>query len=221
MNDDRILGTYIGCLFTVDYVVKNTYLGSTYDPQQFVCRLVERDLPGEERLLDANEAFFKEYIEAQVVPPASFAVKSKTSSADKLMDAELVERLSGPADKSAAMVDLDTPQLKTAADLFLELKEQKKALTDKAEAIEKQKKALSLSFIEALGSAVDGIVPLDDKRVILVRYYPCARTVVDTETLAIKYPEAFLECVQQNPCATRKFEMTIKDKARIKSAKAS
>ena len=69
LDDDRILGTYIGCLFTVDYSLNGYYLGSSANVGQFVSRFVDRDKTLEDNQLAEEETFFNTYVAENVEPP--------------------------------------------------------------------------------------------------------------------------------------------------------
>lgn len=98
LDDDRVQGTYIGCLFIVDLIVGGLYVGSAYSGEQFVARCVERDKLAEDDQLANGEEWWNTYVEPNVEPEASGIPKK---------DIEVIRTYhSGYADPSADAVDM-------------------------------------------------------------------------------------------------------------------
>lgn len=198
LADERIAGTYIGCLFTKDYEVGGVYLGSDYDERKFLVRLVERNEAAEKAVLDANEWFWQNYIEAEVPPP---------NSRNPEKDIQVVRKYTGPADKSIPAVAFDSEEFRVLADRYLDYATLQKEAQDKADEYKARKDEISLAFIEKLGPAMEGAIPYSQDEFIQIAYKPRKRTVTDMETLELKYPDAFNECVSVNPEASRVFSL--------------
>ncbi len=200
LNDNRVKGVYIGCLFTVDYTLHGMFVGSDTDVGRFVTRFIPRDPVEEGTLLKLEGEFFRGYIEAGVEPPFEN---------DPKRDADSLNEIIGPADKSAPIADLEEFNLDLIREI-LELKAQKKELDDRSEDLKKAINAKALPLIEQLGQAVKGRLRLSDNvedSYFEVCYAPRRQVTVDQELLEAKYPEAFADCVHVDPCAFRVFSV--------------
>lgn len=209
LDDDRILGTYIGCLFTVDYSLNGYYLGSSANVGQFVSRFVDRDKTLEDNQLAEEETFFNTYVAEDVEPP--FLGKP-----DK--EVAILSELIGPADRKAPVVDLDSED-EEAITGYLDLQEQKKAAEAQVSGYKEAMSSLSLPLIQRLGTAVEGRLPADKEgEYYEVKYAPRSKTSVNYDVLKNKYPEAYNECVTVDPDSTRVFSVKVKKEKKKKAA---
>lgn len=201
LNDDRVCGTYIGCVF-----------GNT--PDKFACSLVERNKSVEQDQLETEVRFWNEYVLKGNPPPFS-------GNAEK--DLRITNELIGDADKSLPEVDLDFENLEENLTVYLNLKEKRKQYEEQAKVLKNQMDMLSLDIITALGQATKGscvcpaeYAPEDGVYEFKASYAPYSKTSVDTERLKDKYPEAYDECVTVNPCDHRVFKLELKKQKKKK-----
>lgn len=200
LDDDRVQGTYIGCLFIVDLIVGGLYVGSAYSGEQFVARCVERDKLAEDDQLANGEEWWNTYVEPNVEPEASGIPKK---------DIEVIRTYhSGYADPSADAVDMthDLDML-AAANEWLTLGENRAAKQKEVDAIKERQDAISELFMLKLNDAVEGRINLPDNEFMEVKWSPRSRTNVDMETLKIRFPDAYNQCVSVNPESSRVFSI--------------
>lgn len=212
LNDDRILGTYIGCLFTYDYTVHGIYVGSDTDVGRFVCRLVERNGEEEDYGLSLNQKFYEEHIVAKVVPEMT-----GTPENNKEAIAEIV----GTANEDAPLVEIPGDMLGQIED-YLALKAKKSDIDVQSKTVKEAIDGIAIPFIALLGEAVEGRIPVPDsteEEYYEVKYAPRKTTKVDTELLALKHPDAFAECVTVDPCSSRTFTIKVKKPKPVKQPK--
>ena len=202
LNDDRICGTYIGCIY-----------GNTAD--MFACSLVERNAAVEAEQLETEVKFWTQYVEKGTPPPYS-------GNAEK--DLRITTELIGDADKSLPDVALDFDKLGENITVYLNLKEKRKQYEESAKNLKSQMDELSLDIITALGQATKGTcvcpaeyAPDDGVYDVVATYVPFSKTKVDTERLKDRYPEAFEECVTVDPCDHRVFKLDLKKQKKVKA----
>lgn len=68
LDDDRIKGTYIGCLFMHDMMQEGYFLGASFTKRQMVIRYVPRDPEEEEEQLAREQTWFETYVEGCEMP---------------------------------------------------------------------------------------------------------------------------------------------------------
>lgn len=220
LDDDRILGTYIGCLFTTDSVVGGLYLGSEWDGEKFVARYVERDRLLEEQQLEAEERWFSDYIAVNDLPPV------ENGGEQDLEAIRAFEPNIEGAEKQEWLLD----EVSTDIQEYLRLKKEQTDAKKRAEAFDKDAKVISLRLIEKLEGSTEAIVGLDDDKFYEVKNSPRSKTSVDTESLKILIDSAapllpaemadkFRGCIVKIPDASRVF--SIKEKVRKKAKKTS
>ena len=200
MDDPRVKGVYIGCLFTYDYTIHGIYDGSDSDVGRFVSRYIERDENEENVLLEIETDFYQEHILANQEPPFTGPFKN---------DLESLRSIVGYADPEQKAITLEE-EFADQIQEYLFLAKQKSALTAQADTIQEKMRATSLPLIEILGSTIEGqlFIPDDpDGKYWEVKYAPRRQTKVDLEKLQHKYPEVFMECVEENPDAFRVFSI--------------
>jgi putative phage-type endonuclease len=210
LDDDRVYGTYIGCLFTEDYTLGGQYLGSTFSEDRFLSRCLDRDIEEERELLEAEEAFWAEYIDAGIEPPPSGIPKK---------DIEILRRYSGYADPNADVVELDLAEFEEAIADYLRLGEERSILEKRAEGLKARQDQIAAQFIERLGTAILGCVDIDGINYYEVRYSPRSKTVTDMEKLKIAYPDAYANCVTVLSESSRVFSIKKKVKRETQKKK--
>lgn len=189
LDDDRIKGTYIGCLFTVDMSIGGDYVGSQYDETDFLSRLVERDEDEEQELLDADEAFWKRYIESGAEPPRSGNTK---------LDLEVIGKHSGPADMGLQPLDIVDDRQKDAAKRYLELGEKISKIKKQAESLVKEQDDIKTEFVKLLGQFPEGRIDIGDGHYYEIKYSPVRKKKIDCELMEDQYPAAWAIC-PENP----------------------
>lgn len=187
LDDDRIAGTYIGCLFTYDYKVHGLYVGSDSDVGRFACRLVERDKEAENDLLSEEESFFQDYILKGVEPPVE---ESPTDNVAVLNSLYPPEDIPGVVIPDSLLEEVQE---------WLDLAERKRALGKEIEGIKAQMDRASLPLIEALSGAERGVMINPDIPGIEYTVTNACRssTTVDKEMLEVAFPAAFAACVSR------------------------
>lgn len=198
LNDDRIAGTYIGCLPTKDFVVGGEYVGSTYDVEKYVTRTLERDPESEKEQLEMEQSVWNEYVDACVEPPAS-GVPDK--------DIELIRSLTGPAATDAGDVEMSLADYEKTVKEYLALGEERKLLEDKAAGLKSRQEQLTIPLIQALGTSVRGVVDIDGGKYFEVKFSPRGKTSTDLEKLQIAFPEAYAQCVTKITEGSRVFSL--------------
>lgn len=201
LNDDRICGTYIGCIY-----------GNT--PDQFACSFIERDLAAESEQMNREVAWWHDYVLAGVEPPPSN---------DPDRDKAITNRKAGKGNPDAAPVDLDADDYAEMIDYYLQLQESAQDLTRKLNGINRNISNVSRDLILALGESYTGtcvvpndLKPDDAEYEYIVSNKPRKQVSVDKERLRLSYPEAYAACVKEDPQAYRVFSVKLKKKARKK-----
>lgn len=215
LNDERVHGINIGCLFVNDRIFHGNYLGSDYNAESYVSRYMVRDTMEEAAQMNEIEKFYNQNLLDGVVPSWSTASRN-----DKLVDEATLNSIIGDADKALEVVQLEE-NTRNTVEQFLFLKGQKSQYEQKAKSIKEQMDVLKLPIIEQLGQATEGrleILDAADGEYYEVTYSPRPKTVVDTEILKERYPEAYAECVCIDECAFRVFSLKTK-KPKVKKAK--
>ena len=199
LDDPRIEGTYIGCLFTDDLIVQGIYCGSGYDVKKFVSRFVPRNPDLEEMLLSDEQDFWDDYIGPREVPPYS---------GDPEKDQEVFdgyERTPAPPSTflpaEVIIPDEDIEEILKKYDA-LDMKIQTTDSILKQQKLERD--TLRVDIISLLNSKNVGLVDENDKTFIEIKYQaPKDRDTVDLEKLEVAYPDAFADCVSKKPQSPR------------------
>ena len=196
MDDDRIAGTYIGCLFTKDFILSDVYMGSTFEESRLLSRLVERDPDAEDELLTLETDFWEMYLYPNILPPPD---------GDPDRDIEAFRKYSGPADPKAGTISLPLSTFKKNIEQYLTLGKERSQLEKQVESIKARQKDYSLPLIESLGIATVGEIPIDSMTYYEVKYSPRQRVETDLSKLELAFPEAYAACVTCNPESSRVF----------------
>ena len=205
LSDPRIKGTYIGCLFTDDIVVGGKYLGSGYDAESFVCRLIERDPDQELYLLETEQNWWDTYVLGGVIPPRS---------GDPDLDLETLRTYEVNAGKVKNPVMLSREQVEEIVNEYLTINEKVSFVSQKMDDLKKQLDEKKLLLIEALGEHQVGYFDLGENKYAEIKYAsPKDKTTIDTEQLKLAYPEVYKTVVRTKPQKPR-FYLSCKDKGR-------
>lgn len=212
LDDDRISGVYIGCHFTVDMEMCGDYAGSLYNEMKFLSRIVDRAEDLEDEVLRADEEFWKAHIECG---------KEPEYSGKSALDMEVLKAYSGYADPSAPHVEFGRDRLKSVEE-YLRLSDEISRLESRKKVITEQRDRIKVELADTLGTSVSGKLELPDGTYYEVSYKPVAKQVTDTATLEACFPEAYRQCVTENPEAYRMFTVKHKDeKGRTVKKKAA
>ena len=199
LNDPRIDGTYIGCLFVDDLIISQIYCGSGYDYKKFQSRFVPRNPEIEEQQLCDEQDFWDTYIGLGEEPPLSG-------------DPEMDEKVMNDYDYSAPPAGVFIPATEIVPDdAIRELLDEYDRLDMKVRATDsilKQQKIerdnLKIDIISLLNGSNTGIVEENDTTFLEIKYKaPKDKDVVDMEKLEVAYPDAYADCVEKKPQSPR------------------
>lgn len=219
LSDDRIQGTFIGCLFTNDSVVNNQYIGSSYSEEKFVNRFMERDKDAEENQLKAEAIWFSEYVEMNIQPE----MKGKPEDEIKVL-----RKYQGNSDPTIPVETWDDDEdIVSEVEKYLEAKKQKSELEAKVKALKEVQDLASLKLIEKLGKAVEANIELPNDMYYEIKNSPRRGIDVDTENLkvlidtaSVFLPETLTDslrkCIIENPEKSRTFSIKIKKRKKAK-----
>ena len=199
LADDRIKGTYISCMFVIDYSVADTFINATFDGDRNISHYIERNQNAEEALLEMEDEFWTDYIVPGIEPEMTDAEK----------DIALFTEIVGSC-PTKEFVQLD-PRAVLDAEHYLELDALRKEYETKAKEIKKQQDDSKAALIEALGSEAEGRLSLSDKEYIEIRYAaPSKAPECNLEMLHFLYPDAYNRCVTPGGEGAKRF--TVKRK---------
>lgn len=189
LDDPRIMGTYIGCLFTYDYTVNGFFVGSDTDVNRFMHRFVERSREFEERQLAHNEAFFQEHV-----------IKGRVPSFDgqnPLKDVRDMWRFNGIGSPDEPEVLL-SEDVRDAIDQYRDLKARKFDADRLSENLKQAMAECELIIGQELGNSEIGILPsVLEGHVIEVKYPHRSKDKLDMDKLKTFYPGVFDACAQE------------------------
>ena len=220
LNEPRIKGTYIGCMFTADIVLSRRYLGSSCS-KEVVVHLVPRAEEQELALLTAEERFCDMYVSSQMPPEDTGSV-----SLDKVIEALNEKAAENPKDGNA---EFNFRAIEDDVTAYLTNKAAKKTLEDQMKPLDEAINAAKSHLIEKLDGRILGTAAIDDETYIEIKNSPRSYTSIDREAFknclvaAEGYlPEelfnALASCMTYNPDNSRTFSLKEK-KVKLKKAK--
>lgn len=211
LNDDRITGVWIGCLFTVDYTKDGDYLGSTYDGSDFLCHFQERLKDMETDLMDMEEDYWRRYIAGNETPNTS---RAKVYGKNMLRDYRLAESLAPEAAGSAknAVSLKGNETLVDAAWRGMELTQEKAGLNKRIREIDAAIQELAIPFIGILGDRQVGNTDEKNGQYVEVSNKPLSdRRSIDYDRLRAERPDVYDGYVTvTHPSPDRSFRFTLK-----------
>lgn len=221
LDDDRILGTYIGCIFTDDIIVANTYVGSQFDESQFVARFVDRNLEEEKELLEAEEDWFTTYVENNEAPPLTGDPQSVIKTI-----LQYAEEVTTPVKN---LPEWELESCEADIERYLAKKEEQSLAEKRAKELKDSVKTIEAQLIDRLGASTKVNVDIDGEEYYEVKNSPRSQTKVDKETLQTLFdasaqflPEELLnsmrDCIKTNPDSFRVFSVKKKRYAKKKTA---
>jgi putative phage-type endonuclease len=190
LNDPRICGTYIGCIY-----------GNT--PNDFIAKPIMRDLPMEDAQIEAEDKFWTQYVLAHRPPKAGENAK---------LDSDLIRELAGPGQKKSEVMPLGPEyldNLKQAKEISAEISATKKRLDQLTEI----KDNLMTPIKAAMGTNSKASVQDASGTVYTISWTPVSRTKTDMEKLKLSFPEVYNQVVTVTPESYRTF--SIKEKKAI------
>ena len=186
LDDDRIKGTYIGCLFVQDISIDDVYVGSSVAYDDFVSHFLERDKEEEEDLLKREQEFWDEYVVLRDPPPESGPVALD-------IDATLTYEI-GPGDPSEPIKVFPYEKFKDNLEEYFKIREKRMKYKVLVKDLEEEEKELGLEIMQEMGAAEDGYISIDSDQYIKIRFTGQNRVRYDEELMKIKYPDAYDEC---------------------------
>lgn len=212
LDDDRIQGTYIGCIFTVDLVAGGLYVGSSFDYKQFVARVNPRNQAAEESQLACLEQWWNDYVEAGIEPPPSNIPDDDISV--------IRQYHSGVAKPESSVLDLtsEAALYQDTINEYLLLAADRADREKVLNSLTARQKQLQEVFMTRLLDKVEARINIPGgKEYYEIKWAPRSRTSVDMERLRIAYPDAYDDCVNENPEAFRVFTLKKKKVRAVKT----
>ena len=189
LDDDRVKGTYIGCLFVRDISIADIYVGSSVAYDDFTSHYLERDKEEEDELLRKEQSFWTDYVEAGTPPPDS-------GNAD--LDRKTAVRFEiGEGSDREPLKIFDYASVKDTISDILSLRGQRKKYESLIKDLREQEDGLALEIMKEMGPAEDGYISVDADRYFKIRYAAQNRTEIDTDLMKLRYPAAFSACVSR------------------------
>ena len=182
LDDDRILGTYIGCLLVNDTSVGDVYVDSEFNEKALYCRYIERDKDAEDEQMNAEEDWFTSYVERNLPPP-----QTSVPAGDKhpeMNEIDVQRMFSGPADPALPVEEWNLGSVQADIEKYLSISEEMKVLNTKLKGLDEQRKTLSLPLIEDLGQSVEARAKINDDEYYEIMYSPRQKTSVNIEALS-------------------------------------
>lgn len=210
LNDDRVKGTYIGCLFMHDMMQEGYFLGASFTKRQMVVRNVPRDPEEEDAQLAKEQQWFEDHIECCEMPEIGGSE----------LDHEVFKAIySTVQDSSFKPIEIQADGNEFVLDTYDDVCEKLSALKSQMEAVSEAKQKLEQKICESLlcGNS-HGLIRYDDNFCREVSYKPdkgrrtCDLDRLDAvlEIAAAYLPtpllESFHSCVKQTE-ATNRFHM--------------
>ena len=178
LNDDRIEGTYIGCLFVADIVVGDYYVASDTDERSFTAVFIERDKDAEIAQLKAETEFFEEYVETCTLPPL-------TGKAEH--EQEVRKVFNGLPGKTSEVPDVWGDDAKSDIEEYLRYASEQKEYEKKANVAKEARDIFAQKLRDrlAVGNGTLARYDLDSSRYIEVKDSLRKRSSVKEEDLKI------------------------------------
>lgn len=214
LADDRIQGTYIGCIFVVDLIAGGLYIGSSFSDEQFVARFLDRNIQAEGQQLQHIEEWWNAYVERGIEPPPS-SIPSN--------DIAVIRQFhSGPANPDKPVLDLtpEASQYWKIIEEYVKVADDKSAQQKVVKSLEDRQKQIQKVFMKRMLDVTEARIDLPSgNEYYEIKWIPRKGTTVDTEKLKIAFPEAYQRCVETNPESSRVFSIKKKVKKATKKKK--
>lgn len=152
---------------------------------EFVYRVIDRDLIEEEDIIDQETYFWQEYVLKNVVPP---------HNGDSDLVLANIRNYGGLADKSIPEIELSGLESKNL-EKYLLLSEEKSQLDKRKKKIEEEQRALIVPFVEQLGQGCKAVLK-DSTGCYYITYNPTRRTLIgkdQMEKLKNQHPDIYEE----------------------------
>ncbi len=188
MDDPRIEGVYIGMLPCTDHVVAGTYIGSAYNTDKYFHQYEARDEVYEEEILQAEEDFWKNHVEAGVKPAPSM---------NAALDRTVNERYK-PTPKSVESVPVKTllyEEYKGLYERLLAAEEQVKTKEKEFESISNYRDTIRNEIIELMDGAQEAqLTDKDGAPMVTIKNTLVRKESIDIETLKQFFGDAYEKC---------------------------
>lgn len=211
LDDDRICGTYIGCLFTDDIVFGGTYVGSAYDLNRLAVRFLERDPAAEDAQLKIEQEWFEENVEQNLEPPL-------TGDPDKEISV-LMKYERNPQAQTMAPETWDILDVGDLVSQWEHYAKEESEMNNQIKVISDAKREVAAKMIEKLnGNTAANVSMSDGSGIFEIKNTPRKKTSVDTEKLmelvdiaSGMLPESLTasmrDCIKTTPDAFRVFSI--------------
>ena len=156
----------------------------------FMFRAIKRDLDYESDIIEQEQYFWEQCVQARVEPPF-------TEQGDLVLDS--LRRYYRGADSSAETLSLDN-SFSESIEKYLSLREEKLALDHKSDILEDQMKRIYAPIVEKMGTACRAVC-LDGKTQYDITYNPVCRKVISKDKLIqleLSHPMVYAEYVSSN-----------------------
>ena len=187
LADDRIKGTYIGCLMCDDQKIAKMYVGSIFDEREgFFSHFLMRDAEEERKLLDMVEDWWHSYPEPNIEPdPAGIA---------DLVNDDLAAKI-GPSDPTLKPIRLKYADYKDALTTYDQLRMERRSLEEQIKDIKVMEKNVLTPLLEEMGAATQAHLITDRDTFYDIRFAGSMKPSVDTKSLKEFFPEAAAACI--------------------------
>lgn len=193
LDDSRIKGTVISCMFVQDYSADEAFFGVA-ERGTNATRFIDRDEAAEDNVLASKEDFWETYIATGTVPPDSGNAKMELSLLNQL---KLRSSMVPPVE----FTDADTLAM---FEDYISVNEEYEKLKREADGQDAVREQIKRSLIARLGTATCGYATVSDGNVRVIKYAPTKDSeVVNLEMLKAAFPQAYETCVSTAPGASR------------------
>lgn len=178
LDDPRIKGAHIGCMFVDDITLQGKYLGSGFDSEKVVFRRVDKDDLLEADSLFLCEEWWQHHISAQKLPERTDLINAE-------IEVQKDFEIGYPSDDDKVSLDEES---QTLIEAYLALEEEKKRL-------EEAGKALKMKILDLLGEASIGTLGLGEGAgyYLISNKAVAGRKTLDKDILKIKYPDVYAD----------------------------
>ena len=206
LDDDRIQGIHIGCIFVDDVSIDQKYVGSGYNVDRSIFHFIPFDREKQDEQLKKLQEWWDTYVAEGELPPRS------GNPALDLEDLKTYEAVTDPA-----LLDTElSEEGKEMAEKYMQLSEQKKEIEKQVKGLEEAMGVIRVELLSELDGHPSATLDLGDQILKVENKQIKGRDSTDLKKLQMKYPEAYEDCVSKQPGSFR-FSVSMK-KVRKKAA---
>ena len=209
LDDDRIAGVHIGCIFVDDISIDQKYVGSGFNVDRSIFHYIPFDREKQDAQLKQVQEWWDTYVAEGVLPPRSGNFE---------LDMEDMLTYEVRTDPS----ELDIPlseEGRSLAEKYMELAEQKREIEKQVKGLEEAIGIIKVGLLEELDGHPSATLDLGDQTLKVENKQIKGRETTDVKKLQMKYPEAYDECVTRQAGSFR-FSVSLKANRKKKSAAA-